>query len=230
MDAHRKIELQSSSDLLFLTSQIRTAARQKLDLHLPPVSDNANEPDELRAQVETLVDSFVAQVLQGLRGNISINGMDIIERGRSGEDGEESGTAMEGVLADDGTAVSAVEQEDFEPFDDKLRTKLSSTVARRDALIAKISSHRRTTPAGAAAAFQAQFERESEVLLQSQSAQMVGEEHVASVLALQRADEMQRNWERAVEGLSRLNKGLPETRARLERCGDVVGYLGGEKK
>jgi kinetochor protein Mis14/NSL1 len=33
-----------------------------------------------------------------------------------------------------------------------------------------------------------------------------------------------------MEGLGRLNKGLPETRARLERCGDVVGYLGGEKE
>jgi kinetochor protein Mis14/NSL1 len=33
-------------------------------------------------------------------------------------------------------------------------------------------------------------------------------------------------WERAVEGLGRLDKGLPETRARLERAGEVVGYLG----
>ena len=32
---HRKIELQSPSDLTYLTSQIRTAARLKLDLHLP---------------------------------------------------------------------------------------------------------------------------------------------------------------------------------------------------
>jgi kinetochor protein Mis14/NSL1 len=29
-----------------------------------------------------------------------------------------------------------------------------------------------------------------------------------------------------VEGLGRLDKGLPETRARLERAGGVVGYLG----
>ena len=45
---------------------------------------------------------------------------------------------------------------------------------------------------------------------------------------MQRGEEVRRNWERAVMGVGRLNKGLPETRARLERCGGVVGYLGGE--
>ena len=57
-----------------------------------------------------------------------------------------------------------------------------------------------------------------------------GDGDVAGVEALQRQDEVERNWERAVTGLQRLNKGLPETRARLERAGDVVGYLGGAKK
>jgi kinetochor protein Mis14/NSL1 len=49
-------------------------------------------------------------------------------------------------------------------------------------------------------------------------------------IEIARDEEVRKNWERAVEGLGRLNKGLPETRARLERCGDVVGYLDGEKK
>ena len=57
-----------------------------------------------------------------------------------------------------------------------------------------------------------------------------GDGDVAGVEALQRQEEVERNWERAVTGLQRLNKGLPETRARLERAGDVVGYLGGAKK
>jgi len=77
-------------------------------------------------------------------------------------------------------------------------------------------------------AFQQQFERENEVLLQARVEEQ--ELDIADLEALQRHDEMARNWERAVEGLGRLNKGLPETRARLERAGDVVGYLGGEKK
>ncbi|KAH5967251.1 hypothetical protein HBI85_101060 [Parastagonospora nodorum] len=210
---HRKIELQSPSDLTFLTSQIRTAARQKLDLHLPPVSDSS-EPDELRRQVEDLVDAFVAQVLAGMKGNISINGMDV-----------------EGAIDGEGTVeatMEGVEREEFEPFDEKLRGKVGSAIARRDALVGKISAHRRTTGEAAAKAFQQQFERENEVVAKQVVEE--GDMDIAGVDALEREEEVRRNWERAVEGLGRLNKGLPETRARLERGGDVVGYLGGEKK
>lgn len=227
---HRKIELQSPADLTFLTTQIRTAARQKLDLHLPPVSDTS-EPDELRKNVEDLVDQFVATVLQGMRNNISINGIDVVQHGREGD--------VDAMQLDDDTAaaqgvLSAVEKEEYEPFDDKLRSQLSATIAKRDKLIGKISQHRRTTPLVAAQAFQAQFERENEVLLQEPSSQggnVDADMEIAGVEALLREEEVRRNWERAVEGLARLNKGLPETRARLERCGDVVGYLeAGEKR
>ncbi|KAF2845199.1 hypothetical protein T440DRAFT_472849 [Plenodomus tracheiphilus IPT5] len=229
---HRKIELQSPSDLSYLTSQIRAAARQKLDLHLPPVTDSTNTPDELRTHVESLVDAFVANVLQGMRNNISINGIDVVARGRSGDEVDEHGQAMEGVVVE---GVSEVEKEEFEAFDEKLRARLAGQVARRDALVAKISQHRRTTPAASALAWQARFEAEEEVLGREMEglkkvAREVGEQDVAGLEALARADEVQRNWERAVEGLARLNKGLPETRARLERCGDVVGYLDGDKK
>ena len=227
---HRKIELQSPSDLTYLTSQIRTAARQKLDLHLPPVSDTS-EPDELRRNVEDLVEAFVAQVLQGMRHNISINGIDVVARGRSGDEVDERGEKMEGILSADTEGESLVEKEEFEPFDDKLRGQLSSTVARRDALIAKISQHRRTTPKAAAEAFQERFERENgevegRVEGMVKGAEVLGVGDVAGVEEGARQEEVERNWERAVMGLQRLNKGLPETRARLERAGDVVGYLG----
>ncbi|RAR09099.1 hypothetical protein DDE82_002011 [Stemphylium lycopersici] len=225
---HRKIELQSPSDLTYLTSQIRTAARQKLDLHLPPVSDSS-EPDELRRSVEDLVDVFVAQVLNGMRHNISINGLDVVARD-SNEEAAAGGDKMDGVTGP-GDQESLVEKEEFEPFDEKVRAQLGTAVARRDALIAKISQHRRATPAAAAEAFVQRFERENgEVeaarLAMDKEAMVLGADHVAGVDAIARQDEVARNWERAVEGLQRLNKGLPETRARLERAGDVVGYLG----
>lgn len=222
--SHRKIELQSPSDLTYLTSQIRTAARQKLDLHLPPVtSATAAEPDDLRRSVEDLVDAFVAHVLRGMRQNISINGIDVV--------GDADADAMEGVQGEG--EETAVEREEFEAFDEKLRTRLGDAVARRDALIAKISQHRRTTPAVAAKAFQEQFEREGVECEEKwgvveERVKVVGEGDVAGVESGVRQEDVQRNWERAVEGLQRLNKGLPETRARLERAGDVVGYLGGK--
>ncbi|KAF2240830.1 hypothetical protein BU26DRAFT_191591 [Trematosphaeria pertusa] len=229
---HRKIELQSPGDLTYLTSQIRTVARKKIDLHLPPHPDSS-EPDDLRAQVEDLVDAFVAQVLAGLRHNISINGIDVVKRG-SEEDGD--GDA-DGEKMDVNVENAVVQVEDFEPFDEKLRGRLGAAVQKRDALVAKISQHRRTTPALAARRWEEQFSREMEELERGwregqKRAVEMGEQDVLGVQGVKRREEVERNWERAVEGLGRLQKGLPETRARLERCGDVVGYLqgGGKEK
>ncbi|KAF1939615.1 hypothetical protein EJ02DRAFT_408286 [Clathrospora elynae] len=238
-NAHRKLELQSPADLAYLTSQIRTAARQKLDLHLPPVSDTT-EPDELRCSVETLVDTFLAQVLQGMRHNISINGIDVlVARERGGEAVNEQGHRIHGVSVnevglEEKEGGGEVEHIEYEAFDDKLRTRLASTIAKRDALIAGISQHRRTTAAAAAKTLQAQFESENEAMLTTaaemeRSASVVEEGDLARIEGIPRQGDMGRSWERAVEGLQRLNKGLPETRARLERAGHVVGYLGGGK-
>lgn len=215
---HRKIELQSPADLTFLTTQLRTAARQKIDLNLPR---DTSGPDELRRNVEELVDAFVARILSGIRNNISINGIDVVHQQRGSDE-------MDGVVVEQAEGASEVEKEEYEVFDEKLRTKLSSTIAKRDNLIAKISQHRRTTPGAAAEAFQKQFERENEMLMGATVEEIKLD--VADVEGLQRQEEIQRNWERAVEGLARLNKGLPETRARLERAGEVVRYLGGEGK
>ena len=243
---HRKIELQSPSDLTYLTNQIRTAARQKLDLHLPPVpstDETANAPDELRRSVEDLVEIFVAQVLQGMRQNISINGIDVVQS--NSEDGVANGDrdrmdidGGSGALNNGRGAESLVETVEYEAFDDKLRTQLSSTVARRDALIAKISQQRRTTPKVAAEEWIRSFEAESKTWRDMQQAaheRQGGDDNddddgvLAGVDALERQEEVERNWEKAVLALQKLNKGLPETRARLERAGDVVGYLGGGK-
>ncbi|KAF1357948.1 hypothetical protein EJ07DRAFT_180575 [Lizonia empirigonia] len=228
---HRKIELQSPGDLTHLVSQIRTAARQKLDLHLPLQPSSDNTPDDLRAQTEHLVDAFVARVLAGLKANISINGIDVVSSVRGGGFGDAD--AMEGV--EPGESVEGVEKDEFEPFDEKLRARLAEKVARRDRLVASISKHRRETPAASARRFAEAFEREMGEMERRrvvglEKAGMLGEGDRVGVVGLEREEEVRKNWERAVEGLGRLNKGLPETRARLERCGDVVGYLDGEKK
>ncbi|KAF2195403.1 hypothetical protein K469DRAFT_722640 [Zopfia rhizophila CBS 207.26] len=212
---HRKIELQSPADLAHVEHNIRHTARQKLDLHLPPVSDSE---DELRKKVDALVESFVQTVLASLRQNVSINGLDVVS---------EAGTEKEAAVA---------MEEEFEPFNEKLRNELVGLHARRDALISQISRHRRTTPAVAAKAFREQFLREREGFerMREEREKLAGQglsggdvEELVRVNGLKREDEVQRNWERSVEGLGRLKGGLPETRARLERCGEVVGYMEG---
>ncbi|KAF2258104.1 hypothetical protein CC78DRAFT_572728 [Lojkania enalia] len=210
---HRKIELQSPADLTYLTTLLRTTATSKLDLHLPPVT-HASEPDDLRAAASQHLDAFISQIVTGLRQNISINGQDVM-----------SGEAV----------YSVVEKEEFEPYDDALRQRLARLSERRDSLIAQVSGHRRGTPGLAARGFREGFEKEGErlELLRVESERVAGElrdSDVLSVGELKRGEEVLRNWERAVEGLGMLKGGLPETRARLERAGEVVGYLEGRGK
>ena len=59
MDAHhRKIDLQSPSDLTYLLNNIRTAARQKIDLAIPPSAAPDGE-DAYRLKVEELVQEVI---------------------------------------------------------------------------------------------------------------------------------------------------------------------------
>ena len=51
---HRKVDLQSAADLLYLLNNIKTAAQQKLDLAIPPSAAPKGE-DTYRSKVEELV-------------------------------------------------------------------------------------------------------------------------------------------------------------------------------
>src|SRR5687768_10505523 len=53
--AHRKIELQAPEDLSYLISNVRRAAQERIDEAFPPASRSHGEEDELRSQIEALV-------------------------------------------------------------------------------------------------------------------------------------------------------------------------------
>jgi len=53
--AHRKIELQDPEDLSFLIANVRRAARERIDEAFPPVNRADGEEDQLRLQIEALV-------------------------------------------------------------------------------------------------------------------------------------------------------------------------------
>ena len=56
---HRKIDLQSPQDLTYLLDNIRKAAQEKLDLHIPPSAASKGEEDAFRTKIE----HYVQQVL-----------------------------------------------------------------------------------------------------------------------------------------------------------------------
>jgi kinetochor protein Mis14/NSL1 len=215
---HRKIELQSPADLHHLRTQIRTAAQRKLDLHLPP-TPSSSEPDDLRTKTAAHLDAFVAQVLDGMARNVSVNGVDVAP-----DDASVLGAGPD-------TAI-----EEYEDLDHQLREKLRTTIARRDALIGKIAMHRRGTAAAASRRFIEGFVADGEAM---EGVRMEAErraleagkyEGLLAGVGLKRQTDVEATWERALHDLSTLNTGLAETRARVERAGEVVNYLEGDKK
>jgi kinetochor protein Mis14/NSL1 len=121
---------------------------------------------------------------------------------------------------------------EFEPFDSRLKDRLEALTAQKNSLVEKVADLRRTAPALAAQAYQAAFLQESEQWEQEyrtrEAKALQAPESVLDLGELRRWDEVQRTWERGAEGLGALKGGLPETRARLERAGEVVGYLEGK--
>jgi hypothetical protein len=86
----RKVELQSPSDLSYLVALTQRAARQKIDVAFPPSAAPTNgEEDGMRRRVEELVSQFVEKAWEGVRLNVSCNGVDMAEReGREAAEGE----------------------------------------------------------------------------------------------------------------------------------------------
>jgi hypothetical protein len=62
LSAHRKIELQSPEDLSYLITNVRRAARVHIDEAFPPV-DGAEGDDELRSQIEQLINEVPASLV-----------------------------------------------------------------------------------------------------------------------------------------------------------------------
>jgi len=53
---HRRIELQSPEDLTYLINNVRRAAADSINAAFPPVEGTAADEDELRSQIEQLVE------------------------------------------------------------------------------------------------------------------------------------------------------------------------------
>ena len=87
---HRKIELQSPLDLLYLHSNASSLLQSKLDLHFPPSAAPASAADDiLKSRVEELVTVYLDRVFNDAKANLSINGLE-------GEEMEEAMKLVEG--------------------------------------------------------------------------------------------------------------------------------------
>ena len=129
----RKIELQSPQDLTYLIDNVRTAAQQQIDLHLPPQDDD----DTFRTQVNEHVQQYVDSTWKMALPSLSINGLD----------------ASPNVLAPNNTEDANLNEADYEPFDTRLAQRLRDLYATLEEETTAIAGLRREAPRKAANAY-----------------------------------------------------------------------------
>ncbi|GAD93275.1 hypothetical protein AN4996.2 [Paecilomyces variotii No. 5] len=129
---YRKIELQSPADLSYLYTNTVALSRRKLDLHLPP-SASGNEPDPMRERVRELVDEFINRTFTTASSSIEINGLD--------------SSSAQFPFPNSFTTPETVE---YEPYDGKLASRLTSLYAQLESLTTTVAQLRRDAPGRAA--------------------------------------------------------------------------------
>ncbi|KAL2163487.1 hypothetical protein VTH06DRAFT_5545, partial [Thermothelomyces fergusii] len=81
--AHRRIELQSPEDLTYLIDNVRRAAKDSINAAFPPVDNPlGDQEDELRNQIEQLVNDYIIRTFTLAAPNLTINGLPISDPSR----------------------------------------------------------------------------------------------------------------------------------------------------
>jgi hypothetical protein len=227
---HRLIDIQSPADLAYLETNVRTLAHQKLDLHFPPAAaqgNGARDSDPLRQKVEAEVDRYVTRTFEGVRTNVSVNGMPLES---SGDEAGQGPTQGQGQGQGQGRQAQVV----LEPIDTRLQSRLEKLSHERDELLRRVAKLRRETPKAAAEEFQTSFEMEMERDGSNarEAARLLAEkkedEDMLKLRTVKRQKEMERTFETAIEKLEDVGKGMTDTVGRLERAGGVVEMLEGQ--
>ncbi|KAA6408806.1 MAG: hypothetical protein FRX48_07150 [Lasallia pustulata] len=186
---HRKIDLQSPSDLTYLLSNIHAAAQQKLDQAIPPSAAPNGEDDAFRTKVEHLVHQH--QRPRRLPSLLSLPNPNPAPKPTN-------------------PTTRAV-------------SRLHALYAQLELETARVAELRREAPAAAAKAYMdrlnQELEEEEEVV--ERLREKVRAEASVGVemegVGLERAEDVRRTWEGALEGLTGLGR-VTETVARCERA------------
>ena len=220
---HRKIELQSPSDLIYLHTNAVALSRQKLDLHLPPsaaaaaaaAATNRNDnnqpqsqpqnhdhddqadqnqdqnettepeqdPDPMRERVKQLVDEFISKTFSSAASSISINGLDSTtllnttnNTTSNQQEGKGEGRGGGGFLF-----TPPTETIEYEPYDTRLASRVTSLYAQLESLITTVAQLRRDAPARAAREYGDQLDHALIDDLSLSQSQSLGENDVDDV-------------------------------------------------
>ncbi|KAK6088053.1 hypothetical protein SCUP234_01119 [Seiridium cupressi] len=237
VSAHqRKIELQAPEDLVYLLANVRRAAAERINEAFPPV-EGAHGEDELRSRIEQLVDEYITKTFTLSAPNLSINGLSI--------DDISPDLAILSPTYDPSSNGSNPAEPDvvYTPFDPRLRQRVEELTREEEDLLRDIAALKKSVPGNAASAYTEAFKKS---LKQDEEALGAAKErHAANgteadedteqggerlnLDRLERQEDVERAYGRAVEGLERLKRDMPAIVARMERARGAGSYVVTEK-
>ncbi|SPO04435.1 uncharacterized protein DNG_07120 [Cephalotrichum gorgonifer] len=214
--AHRKIELQSPEDLAYLITNIRGAARSRIDEAFPPVNRDDGEDDELRLRIEALVEEYITKTFTLASPNIAINGMDV---------------DAASYLSDDKTAEPV-----YEPFDERKQQRVLDLAREEEDLLAEIAALKRNAPPRVAASFsegikeglkadEAAMDERDAAVCEVDQAEVGAGLDVAGI-----GEDGEERWRGAVGGLGRLKREMAAVVAKMERARVAGEYVITQRK
>ncbi|XWW96509.1 hypothetical protein V2A60_004484 [Cordyceps javanica] len=238
-DGQRRIELASDKDFAFLIANVRAAAAEHLHAAFPPQSNGGE--DELRDEIEAIVDDYIDRTFTLAAPNLSINGLpvkpaDFIKPARKAGAGGRKSSIPPVLLPEDGSVA-------YEPFDADKRQRVADLVSEEERLLEQVAAMKRAVPADVAARMAAQLDaaaardeaqlqrgldaaRERRQSLHDNDDEDAGKNGSALLLApLQRQEGVEEGFRGAVAALGRLKRDMPSVVAKMERARVAGEYV-----
>lgn len=237
VSAHqRKIELQSAEDLTYLLANVRRAAAERVNEAFPPV-EGAQGEDELRNRIEELVEEYITKVFTLSGPNLSINGLSI--------DDISTDLAILAPDYDPSSRGPAEPEVVYTPFDPRLRARVEDLTREEEDLLRDIAALKKSVPAATAAAhaeaLKAGLKQDEEALEVAKTKSSAAADGVdaereraaggggLNLDKLERQEDVELAYGRAVQGLTRLKREMPAVVARMERARAAGSYVVTEK-
>ncbi|KAG8405796.1 hypothetical protein J3458_021728 [Metarhizium acridum] len=208
--AQRKIELQSPEDLAYLVAKVRGAAAARINEAFPHVPGQGE--DELRNQIESLVNEYIDRTFTLAAPNLSINGLP--------------------VSSTEYLSPSPATRDTYEPFDARKRQRVAELISQEEKLLEEVAALKRSVPGKAADEQAARVRdaiRHDEEMVEARRAAVIvdaGKEGGRlRVDRLERQDGVEAGFRGAVEALGRLKRDMPSVVAKMERARVAGEYV-----
>ncbi|KAK4461078.1 hypothetical protein QBC42DRAFT_227951 [Cladorrhinum samala] len=239
--AQRRIELQSPEDLTYLINNVRKAALDSINAAFPPVEIDGDAPpeeDELRNQIEKLVNDYITKTFTLALPSLTINGLPLKTlppQSRSPSSPSASGKSSSHHHQQNQPPEPEIQ---YEPFDPRKRDRIEQLVSEEEDLLRSIAQLKRKVPQATAPkwlegtrAGMRSDEEAAEQLVQrvKDEGQESGRRALEGMGPLERQESVEESFRAAVEGLARLKRDMPASVAKMERARVAGSYVRGKK-